>query len=397
MLRTGRQVGKSTVIAQKACKYSIENREKVVLVIASVERQAQLLFEKILSDMELYHPKEIKQGKDRPTKHLIKLKNGSRIYCLPTGLTGHGIRGYTVDLLIADEAAFIPEEVWTAVSPMLAVTKGDKILLSTPFGRGGYFYDCFSDPSFTSFHITSEECPRIPQEFLAREKKRMSQLQYAQEYLGEFVDELRQFFPTKLIEKCMKARTSSPIRNSSYYCGVDIARLGGDENVIATVQLLEEGRILMTDMMVSRFDRVTETFEHILKHDNRWQYKKIYVDDGGIGGAVFDLLHKNTKTRRKVVGINNAKRSIDFEGRAKKLMKEDIYNNLLSLMENDKIRFLINDDLALSLKSVQYEYTDDGRIKIFGNYTHIAEALVRAAWCVRDKGLNIWITSKKYG
>ena len=62
---------------------------------------------------------------------------------LPTGESGYGIRGFTIDLLICDEAAFINEEVWQAVTPMLAVTGGDIWLLSTPHGREGYYYRCF--------------------------------------------------------------------------------------------------------------------------------------------------------------------------------------------------------------------------------------------------------------
>ncbi len=37
------------------------------------------------------------------------------------------------------------------------------------------------------------------------------------------------------------------------------------------------------------------------------------------------------------------------------------------------------------------EITDNKDIKIFGNYTHIAEGLIRAAWCVKDKSLNPYI------
>ena len=70
-------------------------------------------------------------------------------------------------------------------------------------------------------------------------------------------------------------------------------------------------------------------------------------------------------------------------------MKEAIYTNLLKLMETKKIKLLQNPELLLSLKSIQYEYLDNGRIKIFGNYSHIAEAMVRAAWCVKDKTLNV--------
>lgn len=102
VLRSGRQVGKSTVIAQKAGDFALCNDKKTILVIAAVERQAFLLFDKVLHYIYAVNKKAIKKGKDRPTKSRIKLTNGSTIYCLPTGLSGHGIRGYTIDLLIAD-------------------------------------------------------------------------------------------------------------------------------------------------------------------------------------------------------------------------------------------------------------------------------------------------------
>jgi len=203
VLRSGRQVGKSEVVSRKAAEYAVANKKKSIMVIASVERQSYLLFEKILSYLVDNHKKIIKTGKDRPTKHKVNLVNGSVIYSLPTGMSGYGIRGFTIHLLIADEAAFIPEDVWTAVTPMLAVTKGILWLLSTPFGKGGYFYRCFKDKTFTTFHVSSEDCPRKSEEFLAQERRRMTKVQYAQEYLGEFIDELSQFFDTELIKRSM--------------------------------------------------------------------------------------------------------------------------------------------------------------------------------------------------
>ena len=41
-IRTGRQVGKSTVVSVKAAEYAAKNKNKTILVIASVERQASL-------------------------------------------------------------------------------------------------------------------------------------------------------------------------------------------------------------------------------------------------------------------------------------------------------------------------------------------------------------------
>ena len=389
-LRSGRQVGKSTIISIKAGEYAVHNKNKTILVVAAVERQALLLFEKILGYIHDNYKTYIKKGKDRPTKHKISLNNGSVIYSLPTGLSGYGIRGYTVDLLIADEAAFIPEDVWTAITPMLAVTGGDIILLSTPFGRGGYFYRCFQDKNFKSFHVSSEECPRKNVEFLKQERERMSKMQYAQEYLGEFVDELRQFFREDLIKSCMEIDRNS-LRRGDFYLGVDVGRMGGDESTFEILRDVE-GVLYQSENIATSLILTTETTRKIIELEKEYNFRKIYIDDGGIGAGVFDNLLKEESTRRKVVAINNAARSITRdEKRKKRILKEDLYDNLLKLMEDKRIKLLKDPDLFLSLKSVQYEYEDNGKIKIFGNYTHIAEGLIRAAWCIKDKSLNIWI------
>ena len=395
-LRSGRQVGKSTVIAQKAAEFALSNPKKNILVIASVERQAHLLFEKILSYMLINNKNAIRKGKDRPTKSKLSLKNGSTIYSLPTGLSGYGIRGYTIDLLIADEAAFIPEDVWTAVTPMLAVTKGSIILLSTPHGKEGFYYDRFQDPSYTSFHVSSEDCGRIPKEYLEQKRKEMTKLEYAQEFLGEFIDELRQFFPTALIKRVMTVKGfDSPLSYSgSNFLGVDVARMGSDESVLASLQRdRRRERLSMIDLEITEKTRLTDTTRLILSKDQKFSYRTIYIDDGGVGSGVFDPLLEHEQTRRKVVAINNAARSLEHgdEGRSKRILKEDLYNNLLNLMERNNISLFDTPEVYQSLKCIQYEYTDIGKIKIFGNYSHITEALVRAAWCMKDKSLNIWI------
>jgi hypothetical protein len=59
-------------------------------------------------------------------------------------------------------------------------------------------------------------------------------------------------------------------------------------------------------------------------------------------------------------------------------------------MERGELALLDDAEVFQSLKSVQYEYTDDGNIKIFGKYTHICEGLIRAAWGTKDKSLNIY-------
>jgi len=393
-LRSGRQVGKSTIISQKAGEYALRHQKASIMVISAVERQASLLFEKILAYIYLISKQSIKTGRDKPTKHKIQLKNGSVIHCLPTGESGYGIRGFTINLLIADEAAFIPEAVWQAVTPMMATTGGDTILLSTPFGREGYFARCFKDPKYTKFHISSEKCPRIDKDFLAHEKQTMTKLQYQQEYMGEFVDNLMQLFPDELIIKCQTLSRSSTSITDSCFLGVDIARMGGDETTFEIIDRTNRDKLRQVESITKPDNRITDTARDIIDLNKKYDFRKIYVDDGGLGVGVFDILVENPDTKRKVVGINNAKRSLEYDPekpRTKKLLKEDLYNNLLTLMEQGKIRLLDDPEIFQSLKSVQYEYQDKGQMRIFGRYTHIAEGLIRAAFCTKDKSLNIYI------
>lgn len=407
-LRSGRQVGKSTIISIKAGKYALEHPRCSIMVISATERQAYLLFSKILQYLTDNFKNSIKKGKHRPTKTQINLSNGSTIRCLPTGMDGLGIRGYTVDMLIADEAAFIPEDVWTAVTPMLITTGGNIILLSTPCGREGYFYERFYDQHFTSFHVTTEEVAEARQEpqkgymldYLAKEKKSMSELQYAQEYLGEFVDDLRQLFSEELIKRvCVLKRPQNFSKNEFYtYLGVDVARMGGDEITFEIIKKVDETHLYQIENIKTTFKLSTFTYDKILELDNIYNFKQIGIDagSGSLGVGVLDFLLRSP-VKRKVVALNNRARQLDYHGEKKQtLQKEDMYFNMLALMEKGYLKLLDDDEVILSLKSVQYEHQTKavGRTttRVFGNYTHIAEGLVRACELAKQKSIKLAIT-----
>jgi len=406
VVRSGRQAGKSTIISVVTGDYAASNSKKTILVIASVERQAYEIFNKIFNYIHQNHRKLLKKGKQYQTKSKLELKNGTKILCLPTGLTGHGIRGYTIDLLIADEAAFIPRPVWDAVTPMIAtrIDHGARmILLSTPFGRDNYFYDCFDDPTFTKFHVSSEECPRIPKEFLEQEKKRKSKIAYAQEYLGEFADGAMQWFTDKLIRKCQtlqRPETREP--NKNYTLGTDVARMGDDHS---TFEVFEElnGKLLHREHLVTDKTTLDQTYHEILNLNTKYDFQKIFIDNEGIGVGVYDFLMAHDDTKTKTFGVNNSLLVRQgLEEKRIKYLKEDLYTNLLSLMQQNKIKLLDDDDIFFSLRSLQFDYTTDmqGRshLKIFSqhhNDSDIAEGLIRAALAEKYKDLNPIVYSIK--
>ena len=398
-----RQMGKSTVISQDAGDYALNNSNKSIMIVASVERQALLLFEKVLDYIYTKNEKMIKEGKDKPTKHEIRLINGSIIRCLPTGESGYGIRGYTIDRLYVDEAAFVKEAVFAAITPMLSTTGGDIILLSTPFGIENYFYRMFHNDQFTSIQVDPEEVIRDREEpqkssliqFRKDEELRMTRLEFQQEHMGMFVGGIQRFFPDDLIDQiCIVPLVSENLPKGDKFLGVDIARMGGDETVLVSLDRYKE-RLKQFDLTIPEGQTLTDTTRLILHKDMQHNYKKIYIDDGGLGVGVFDPLMEHDQTKRKTVAINNARRSIDKEKgmdnpRKKRLLKEDLYNNLKVLMENGLIELFDLPEVRQSLRSIQYE-NQDGVLRIYGNYSHIVESIIRASWCMKDKSLSIWI------
>lgn len=122
---------------------------------------------------ELMHAvKAVLRYLDRPKQEAetkITLANGSRIISLPGG--EGTIRGFSADLLIIDEAAQVPDETYAAVRPMLAVTNGRLIALTTPHGARGWFYEAWRDGTgWERTRVPASEVPRISAEFLADER-----------------------------------------------------------------------------------------------------------------------------------------------------------------------------------------------------------------------------------
>lgn len=402
-LLTSRQAGKTTAMSIKAVELCIKHHKKGedVLIVSVTEKQGYHLLAKALSYAhEVYPQHVVTKGKDKPTKHRVTFRNGTHILCYAAGDTGEGLRGFTIKKLMIDEGSRMSEEFFVAVSPMLSVIKGSMDIASTPCGARGFFYKRSEDPKFKKFYAPAEECPRHTEEFLADERKRMTKLHYAQEYEAQFLDALMQFFPDKLIKSVQTAQREKtlPLQTTrKYYIGVDVGGMGGDESTFEVLDVTDRKNIKHVESETMDLVLTTDTTRRILALDRCYLFKRIYVDDGGLGFGVFSELIENPKTRRRTVAINNSSRIKDKDKKEKKLIKEELYNNLKILMERGEIELLDDPEIFQSLRSVQFEYTDAGKFKIFGKYTHIAEGLVRAAWAVKDKSLNISNYCKFYG
>ncbi len=184
ILNCSRQSGKSATTAVLSSHKAIYNPNSLTLIVCPSERQSGELLRKI----KTFLSKTPGVDFDRNSVLTIETDNGSRILALPSAEAN--IRTFSaVDLLILDEASRINDEVYFAVKPMLAVSGGQQILLSTPHGKRGFFHDVWvngSEAEWQKIEITALDCPRITKDFLASEKASMPESLYYQEYFCQF-------------------------------------------------------------------------------------------------------------------------------------------------------------------------------------------------------------------
>jgi len=185
ILNCSRQSGKSTIVAVLALHHALRNLKSLVLVLSPSQRQSGELLRKITTFYrELGRP----GGSEADSATTLELRNGSRIVALPGSEST--TRGYSPSLVLIDEAAQVSEELYKTVRPMLAVSRGRLILLSTPYGKRGMFWNAWDhEPNWKRVKVTADQCPRITKEFLEQERRAIGEWWFAQEFCCEFLQD----------------------------------------------------------------------------------------------------------------------------------------------------------------------------------------------------------------
>jgi hypothetical protein len=164
----------------------------LILLLSPGLRQSGELFAKVKS---FYGSVPNAVPVRRETALQMELVNGSRIIALPGKEAT--IRGYSgVDLLVIDEASRVDDALYYSVRPMLAVSGGRLIALTTPFGKRGFFHQEWTEggDGWHRTRVTAYDVPRISAEFLAEERAAMDDWWFSQEYLCEFRESTDQVF-----------------------------------------------------------------------------------------------------------------------------------------------------------------------------------------------------------
>jgi hypothetical protein len=198
LLLCSRQSGKSTVTAAMALHEVLFRPKSLVLLLSPSLRQSQELFRKV-TDFRNKLGEPVPVAEESALR--VELQNGSRIVALPG--TEETVRGFSgVALLVVDEAARVSDPLYFAIRPMLAVSGGRMVCLTTPFGKRGFFYEEWTgDNPWNRVKVTAKECPRISPKFLEEERASLGEWWFQQEYECTFSDTTDQFFRTIDVEQ----------------------------------------------------------------------------------------------------------------------------------------------------------------------------------------------------
>lgn len=197
LLNWSRQSGKSTAVSLLTLHEAYFTPKSLTLLLSPSERQSKLLLDKVkAAAFALNEPGII----DVDNALYLRLGNGSEVYALPG--KEETLRGFSgVDLLIVDEASRVLDSLYHSVRPMLAASAGRVALLSTPFGKRGFFFNEWTKGAGTWLRseVTVDQVPHISREFLEEERASLPPELFAQEYYCQFTDTVDQLFTHELV------------------------------------------------------------------------------------------------------------------------------------------------------------------------------------------------------
>ena len=198
LLNCHRQSGKSTTTALLALHEAVHRPGTLALLLSPSLRQSGELFRKVA---DFYGRLAEAVPSEAESALRLELANGSRIVSLPGKEAT--VRGYSgVSLLIVDEAARVPDELYFSIRPMLAVSGGRLVTLSTPFGKRGWWWLEWSEggSDWLRVEVPADQCPRISPEFLEEERRHLGEWWYRQEYLCEFQEDIAAVFRAETVD-----------------------------------------------------------------------------------------------------------------------------------------------------------------------------------------------------
>jgi Terminase large subunit, T4likevirus-type, N-terminal len=405
VILAGRRAGKSRLLAVLAL-HAAFRKPGTTVVIVSVGEVASL---RVLADVAALTSSPLLAGSVvDELKATVRLSTGSVIESFPASMKQ--IRGIGADLLILDEAAFIPRDIWSAAYPSVAdrVKGGAKVVIaSTPWPLAdSWFYTWHqrgtagADPLVTSWHWPSDVNPGIGEAELADMRAGMSEEEYDREILAKWSSEQGTWFTPAEIEAAVagyelmspeRARQLSPWdarrnereRRYSAVGGIDYG-FAADANTVTVISALEDGGanarlIHYVSWMEGHHGMEYEPFVTRLVDISKSYDMRLWASEtNGVGSAPTQDLRR----RLREEGCGGWVIPVWTDARR----KQAGFSKVKSLMQAGTLILPRDPALLRELHALDYERTEAGSMRIAartGYHDDLSMSLLQAVSCLR--------------
>lgn len=364
-----RQLGKSSIMAAIMVHYVLFNENKTCAILANRAATAREILSKVQLAYE-HLPKWIQQGVLEWNKGSFLLENGSRV--LASSTSSSAIRGYTVNMLMLDEFAFVhpnvAEEFFTSVYPTISSGQTSKLaIISTPNGMN-LFYKFWVEAlagtnGFTPIKAIWSDVPSRTEKWAAEQLAVLGEQKFAQEMNVEFIGASNTLISGTKLKTLVVDRpvaTSSNMRfyqhpepGKTYVITVDSAR--GTGNDYSAFIVFDVSTLPYKIAAIFADNTISHLLYPGLIHNIAVRYNNasVLVETNDIGEAVANSLYYDLEYEEVLTSTDGALSS--FGGKTPgfkttKRTKSLGCATMKTLVENDQV--IVNDyDLIYELSN----------------------------------------------
>tara|TARA_Y100001936_G_scaffold240767_1_gene275687 strand:- start:7952 stop:9562 length:1611 start_codon:yes stop_codon:yes gene_type:complete len=405
IVKTGRQVGKTTTTIGWLLHYVLFNSEKTVGILANKAITAREILSRVQTSYQ-HLPKFLQQGLREWNKGSLELENGSKVIASST--SSSAIRGFSFSCILLDEFAHVQRHIASefirSVYPTISSGKETKVIIvSTPNGFN-LFYKFWNDAengnnSFYPFKVHWSNVPGRDQEWHDKIVSTIGEDAFRQEYEAEFLGSTNTLISTERLQEMsynapIFSRESLDVFEESkegnvYTITVDVARgQGNDYSAFTVFDVTEVPYKIVAkyrDNMIAPLH-----FPNIINIiGRRYNYAYILVEINDIGSQVADVLHHDLEYenlystswygRHGQQLSSGAKKDSVFGVRTTKSMKKIGCSNLKALIEENKLLFT---DYDIISELTTFVSSGESYSAEEGSHDDLVITMVLFAWLV---------------
>jgi hypothetical protein len=392
LVTAGRQVGKSRMLAIAALHQAFSVPRSTTLVVSAGDTAAK----RVMADTAA-----LAQGSALLTgsvvdesSQVVTLSNGSTIRSVPSSMAQ--IRGWSLDLLILDEAAFISSEIWRAAEPAIVARPGSRVLASSsPWGAVDHWFRTLwrrgtdaPDEMYESFCWPSTVSPLVDQALVEHWRETWPEPEFRREVLAEWTDDAGAYFT--------EAELSDAVGDWEMVAPADGARLGivvggidwgysTDANTIAIVAALSEpdasGRMrfwvpwVQEEFRKPYADWIDDLVEMTATSSfpAGFSFSALVCETNGVGAMPSQVL----QARLSGLGVGHVVEPVATDVR----LKESAYGWLKLLLQQGRLELPNYPPLLRQLRSLSFERLPSGGVRIHVP-THVGHDDLASALCL---------------